>query len=166
MKGLIWLIIIIIVVGGIYFFMSSDEQSLTDDNSSIETDNEVMNDETMSDESVMTDEEITETNSPTTNNGEDTEALVQEFLVEGSSFKYVPNQIEVKKGVPVRIVFKNVGGFHDWVIDEFDARTSQIREGETETITFVPDQVGTFEFYCSVGNHRQQGMVGSLIVTE
>jgi uncharacterized cupredoxin-like copper-binding protein len=31
-------------------------------------------------------------------------------------------------------------------------------------VQFVADKTGTFEFYCSVGNHRQMGMVGTLVV--
>ena len=55
---------------------------------------------------------------------------------------------------------------HDWVIDEFSARAKQIQAGETDTVEFVANKKGTFEYYCSVGNgfHRQQGMVGKLIV--
>lgn len=32
------------------------------------------------------------------------------------------------------------------------------------SVTFVADTLGTFEYYCSVGNHRAQGMVGNLVV--
>lgn len=86
------------------------------------------------------------------------------FTIEGSSFKFVPNVIKVKKGDNVTITFKNIGGTHDFVIDEFDVKTSQIGDSEEEDVEFVAEKVGTFEFYCSVGNHRQMGMVGKLVV--
>jgi plastocyanin len=86
------------------------------------------------------------------------------FTVEGSQFKFTPNELKVKKGDTVEIVFKNSEGFHDWVLDEFNAKTKQISAGESETISFVADKTGTFEYYCSVGKHRQMGMVGNLIV--
>jgi nitrite reductase (NO-forming) len=70
----------------------------------------------------------------------------------------------VKLGETVRINLTNEQGFHDWVIDEFNARTKQINAGQTDTVEFVADKVGTFEYYCSVGNHRQMGMIGKLIV--
>lgn len=161
MKGLTWLVIIIILLGGIYFFMSRDEEVSTNDDGT-----SMIDDQTMNEDEMMSDDSMEETSDSSSNGDEMTDSQIQEFVVEGSSFKYAPNRIEVKKGQPVTIVFKNVGGFHDWVIDEFDASTSQIREGETETITFTPDKVGSFEYYCSVGNHRAQGMVGTLIVTE
>jgi plastocyanin len=87
------------------------------------------------------------------------------FTVTASPFKFDPAEIRVKKGDEVKIIFKNAGGMHDWVVDEFEgAHTKQIKSGETDTITFVADKAGTFEYYCSVGNHRQMGMKGDLIV--
>lgn len=102
------------------------------------------------------------------NNEEDTSMMetgeVKEFVVEGGMFYFSPESIEVNEGDTVRIVFKNVEGLHDWVIDEFNARTAVIQAGQEETIEFVANQKGEFEYYCSVGNHRAQGMVGTLIV--
>ena len=57
-------------------------------------------------------------------------------------------------------------GFHNFTVDEFNARTRQINAGETDTIQFTADKAGTFEYYCNVGNHREMGMVGKLIVEE
>ncbi len=70
----------------------------------------------------------------------------------------------VKKGDTVKITFKNSGGMHDWKIDEFSAGTKVLQVGQQETIQFVADKAGTFEYYCSVGQHRAMGMKGSLIV--
>ena len=87
-----------------------------------------------------------------------------EFTVDGSNFKYAPATLKVKKGDTVRILFKNVGGFHDLVIDEFEVKTNQIGDGDEEEVEFIASKAGTFEYYCSVGNHRKMGMVGKLIV--
>lgn len=91
---------------------------------------------------------------------------IKDFTIRGSSFSFDPKTITVNKGDTVRITFINDQGFHDWVLDEFNARTQQLKAGESETITFVADKSGTFEYYCSVGTHRQQGMVGTLTVLE
>lgn len=91
---------------------------------------------------------------------------VREFVVEGGMMYFSPNELEVSAGDTVRIVYKNKDGRHDWVIDEFDARTTILGPGEEQTIEFVADRAGTFEFYCSVGNHRAMGMKGTLTVTE
>lgn len=89
------------------------------------------------------------------------------FTVTGNNFAFAPSTMTVKKGDTVTITFKNSDGFHDLVIDELSgATTSRIKGGEEETITFVADKAGTFEYYCSVGEHRAMGMVGTLTVTE
>jgi plastocyanin len=92
-------------------------------------------------------------------------AAVKEFTVNGSNFKFEPSVMTVNKGDTVKITFKNNGGFHDFVIDEFPgAKTKQIGADASETIEFVADKTGTFEYYCSVGNHRGMGMKGTLTV--
>lgn len=101
--------------------------------------------------------------------GTDTQEMevVREFKVTGSPFKFDLSTITVKKGEKVRIVFTNASGKHDWVLDEFTgARTKVLDAGASETIEFVADKVGTFEYYCSVGQHRAAGMKGVFTVTE
>lgn len=99
---------------------------------------------------------------------------VKEFKVKGMLIqdaatgqrlpRFDTEEIRVKQGDRVRIVFENTEGFHDFVVDEFNARTKQIPVGQTDTIEFVADKTGSFEYYCSVPGHRQNGMLGQLIV--
>ncbi|MDB5254058.1 MAG: Blue (Type 1) copper protein [Parcubacteria group bacterium] len=89
---------------------------------------------------------------------------VKEVTVNGSNFAFDPKTITVNKGDTVKITFKNVGGMHDFKIDEFNVATKKINGGESDTVTFVADKTGSFEYYCSVGTHRQMGMKGTLIV--
>lgn len=93
-----------------------------------------------------------------------TTGAVKEIIVTGSNFKFVPSEIKVSKGDSVKITFKNSGGFHDLKIPDLNIATKQIQGGAEETIEFVADKVGTFEYFCSVGNHRNMGMKGNLIV--
>jgi plastocyanin len=89
---------------------------------------------------------------------------VKEFSVTGSSFKFDPPETKVKKGDTVKITFKNAGGFHDFVIDEFKVKAKQGNGPSEEIITFVADKAGEFAYYCSVGQHRSKGMEGKFIV--
>jgi len=89
---------------------------------------------------------------------------VKTVVVEGNKFRFSSAEIRVKKGQTVRIVFKSIDMLHDFVIDEFEAATNQLNAGDEEEIEFVADRAGTFEYYCSVGQHRANGMVGKLIV--
>lgn len=86
------------------------------------------------------------------------------FIVDGSNFTFSVKEIKVNKGDTVKVVFNNKEGTHDWNLDEFNAHTKKIGEGQSDTVTFVAEKAGTFEYYCSVGQHRQMGMKGNLIV--
>jgi nitrosocyanin len=91
---------------------------------------------------------------------------LQEFRVEGGMFYFNPSTMTVNKGDTVRIVFTNKEGMHDWALDKFNAKTKVLKAGETETIEFVAGEAGTFEYYCSVGDHRARGMKGTLTVID
>ncbi len=86
------------------------------------------------------------------------------FTVEGGDYFFKPNVLKVKKGDSVKITFNNSNGMHDFVIDELGVRSKTIRDGESTIVTFTADKVGSFEFYCSVGQHRKLGMKGTLTV--
>ncbi len=88
------------------------------------------------------------------------------LTIEGGNFKFSPSAFTVKKGQTVTITFHTTDGFHDFVINEFKVRAKQIKSDASETISFVADKAGTFEYYCSVGQHRAMGMKGTLTVTE
>lgn len=108
--------------------------------------------------------QVTEEASPSVTGTKITPSAEKTFNVTASSFKFSPTTITVKKGDTVKVVLANAGGNHNFVIDEFNAKTKIIGNGETDTISFVADKSGTYEYYCAVGNHRQMGMVGKLIV--
>lgn len=89
----------------------------------------------------------------------------KEFTVTGSAFKFDPTTLIVNKGDRVKITFVNSGGSHDWVLDGYtNVKTKVTQAGQQETIEFTADKAGSFEYYCSVGNHRQMGMKGTLVV--
>ena len=89
---------------------------------------------------------------------------VQHFNLTGKNFEFSQKEIRVKKGDKIKITFSSTDGFHEWVVDEFNAKTTRVNTGEETSVEFTVDQTGTFEYYCSVGKHRELGMVGQLIV--
>lgn len=147
-KTLVIMGIIIILLGASYYFLSNKKTEPS---------------EIPSDAMSDTNNGNSEISVPAENTTQ-TESIVKEFTVAGNNYKFLPAELKVKKGDTVKIIFKNDGGTHDFVIDEFNAKTKRIKSGETETIQFIVDKAGTFEYYCSVGNHRQEGMKGTLTV--
>lgn len=142
----IGIIVILLLIVGISYVVRNDGKNVLED---------VTNGE-MTGNATSTGTVATSTATTTQN--------VKEFTVIGENFKFSLNEMKVNQGDTVRITFKNNMGVHDFVIDEFDARTAQLQTGQEETIEFVADKKGTFEYYCSVGQHRQMGMKGNLIV--
>lgn len=147
MKIIMGVIVILIVAVAGYMLVKSNGTKSTDD----------MSPATQIQESQSPSDSMQSSDSATSAN-------VKEFTVSGSSFKFEPSSLKVKKGDTVKITFKNSGGMHNFVIDDFNVQSKTIKSGETDTVQFTADKTGTFEYYCSVANHRAMGMKGSLIV--
>lgn len=94
----------------------------------------------------------------------ETVSKVREFTIDAFSYQFSQSEIVVNEGDTVTINLTNSGGYHDWALDEFDARTVPISTGQTASVTFVATKKGSFEYYCSVGLHRSYGMIGTLVV--
>lgn len=165
-----YILVGILILVGAYFLLAPETQAPTT-NEAAETENLPINETTEEPETTETPEaepgddeaaEATDAGMEFPTIDEETGAKV--FTVDSFSFGYTPSVIRVSEGDTVTINLTNSGGLHDWVVDEFDAATARIGEGDVTTVTFVADQKGEFEFYCSVGNHRERGMVGTLIV--
>ena len=148
------LVVIAIVLGGVGLIIYSKRVSTPVTTQEI----------AKTDTNTVTEQPAKEETMQSTNTNMNEETVIKVFEVEGKPFSFSPSEIKVKKGDKVKIIFKNMEGFHDWVVDEFAAKTKQIQAGQTDSVDFIADKTGTFEYYCSVGTHRQQGMVGKLIV--
>lgn len=96
----------------------------------------------------------------------ETDVSARSFTITARNFAFTPSTMTVKKGDTVTITLVNGDGFHGFVLEAFDVRSSRLQTGASETVTFVADQAGTFEYYCPVGEHRAMGMKGTLTVTE
>jgi plastocyanin len=96
--------------------------------------------------------------------GNESSSQAVEVQVEGGNYYFKPNSITVKEGQPVKITLTSVEGTHDFVIDEFNVKTQTVNADQSTSVEFTPDKTGSFEFYCSVANHRALGMKGTLIV--
>ncbi|TSC82274.1 MAG: plastocyanin [Parcubacteria group bacterium Gr01-1014_20] len=151
---IVGLVVVVLVVLGVAFF-STNKTEAPGDEVGTSTEGTMMGDK--EDGAMMDDKE------KMMGEGE-MMASVKEFTVEARSFKFSVSEMRVKSGDTVRVVFKNAEGFHDWKLDEFGVKTKQLQAGQEETVEFKVDKTGTFEYYCSVGQHRANGMKGRLIV--
>lgn len=131
---------------------------LTRGNASSTSSNQVMGDETTTGtDSMTTGTEL----APSESMGD-----IRTIEVEAGAFYYKPETITIKKGETVKIVLNSKDMMHDFNIDELNVKSPIVKSGETNTVEFTATTAGTFEYYCSVGQHRQQGQVGTITVTE
>ncbi len=99
--------------------------------------------------------------------------------VEMIDIDYSENEIMATAGEELTIEFENTGALeHTFTITEIDADVPEefqtdeydldvmLQAGESDTLTFTPNEAGEFEYWCTVPGHREAGMVGTLTVEE
>lgn len=85
------------------------------------------------------------------------------YNISGFEFGFAPSAITAKAGQAITIVFSNNGAApHNLTFEGLNIATRTINSGETDTTYFTAPAAGTYTFYCSVGSHRNLGMVGTL----
>lgn len=164
MQILLLIIIAGVLLGGGYFWYS---QQSTDDLSQMNSGIIGLTPPPDSDVPINSNTGTTNTKSPPApSNTNKPAGVIQEFTFSNQGFTFTPAAFAVKKGDHVKVTFKNTGGTHDFRIEGYEVGTNVIQTGGSQTFEFTADKSGTFEFYCSVGNHRGMGMKGAFTVTE
>ncbi|MEX2158759.1 MAG: plastocyanin/azurin family copper-binding protein [Dehalococcoidia bacterium] len=105
-----------------------------------------------------------------------------ELAIRASEWRFEPPAIVLTQGEQVRFVLQNDGEIlhdlkiRDLAVDSVSSNSSgplEAKEGEafvsadsgnSGTLDFVPSQPGTYEFYCTIGNHEGLGMHGTITV--
>jgi plastocyanin len=137
------IVVVVLIAIGVFLFMGRSVAPTQTENTNVES--------------------VEQSNSEADANTEEA-STVKEFTVDASNFAFSLKDITVKEGDTVKITFKNTVGFHDFRLDEFNVATSVLQAGQSTSVEFVANKKGSFEYYCSVGTHRAQGMVGTLTV--
>jgi cytochrome c oxidase subunit 2 len=90
----------------------------------------------------------------------------QVIRISASHFEFKPNEIVVRKGVPVTLELVSADRHHGFKLAQFKLR-ADIQPGVVEKVRFVPDKIGTFTFICDVfcGDGHEE-MSGTLKVIE
>lgn len=145
-------LLIVVLVGGFLYMRSRDAKNV--ESQSQET---MTQDMTQAGSDTDADTEMKETTDSAT-------AVSQTVTIEAGSFYYKPNVIKAKVGDKIKVVMTSKDMMHDFNIDELGVKIPVTKSGETNEVEFTATKAGTFEFYCSVGQHRKMGQVGTLTV--
>jgi len=92
---------------------------------------------------------------------------VKTFTVFATEFVFSPRNIQVNAGEMVRIEFVNAGNtLHTFTVNEIGLDTGLLNPGESKILEFTaPNRPGiTLSSYCRVPGHREQGMLGRIII--
>lgn len=72
----------------------------------------------------------------------------QKIEITASKFAFSPAEITVKKGQQVELEIHSTDANHGLAIKAFGIRT-EVPKGKTGTVTFLPEEAGTFEGKCA-----------------
>lgn len=80
-----------------------------------------------------------------------------------------PASLEVPAGMKVKVTFRNAETApivaHDWVLEGVEgAAVASQDPGQTGTVEFDAPAPGEYAYFCSIGDHRERGMEGTLTV--
>ena len=110
---------------------------------------------------------------------------MQTIEVDLEEYAYGPDEIRLKAGQPYKLVLKNIGEKkHYFTAPEFYKTIAtrkvqangmgeikvpyllalEVLVGGQLDLYFVPVTKGTYPVYCTIDNHREEGMEGSIIV--
>ncbi|WP_310832279.1 cupredoxin domain-containing protein [Paenibacillus pedocola] len=77
---------------------------------------------------------------------ENTVAAEDELIISATNYSFDQKEYHLKKGVPVKIVFKNEEGNHGMLIPELELRL----DAKTSSQVIIPEEAGTFEMTCAI----------------
>lgn len=137
-------VVLLVLIAGAVWYNSQSKTSVKQENTQVTT------------------EPVTPQESPATDSAQSVN--VKAFNLQNKALSFDVKEIKVKKGDTVKVTFKVTQGTHDFVVDEFSTRTELLKVGQEETVEFIADKTGSFEYYCSMPGHREAGMKGTLIV--
>ncbi len=86
--------------------------------------------------------------------------------VTASKFQFTPNEITLRKGVPVVIEITSVDRDHGFKVPDLGIR-ADVKPGRTTRVRLVPDRVGRFAFRCDVFcGTGHEDMDGEIVVVD
>lgn len=109
--------------------------------------------------------------------------IKRQLHIEATSLQYFPSIFEIQKNKPITIVFRNNDTIeHDIQIHNISYSSSEENSHQNHTSTenstlhlhadakssskmiLTPLKSGTYEYYCTIADHKENGMRGTLIV--
>ena len=87
--------------------------------------------------------------------------------ITAKKFEYTPNEIRIKKGVPVILEFTSLDRVHGFTVPDLGGVRATIEPGKVAQVRITAPKAGTYEFHCDLFcGDGHEGMTGTIIVEE
>jgi cytochrome c oxidase subunit 2 len=91
----------------------------------------------------------------------------QIIRITAKKFEYTPNEIRIKKGVPVVLEFTSLDRVHGFTVPDLGGIRATIEPGKATQVRIMAPKAGTYEFHCDLFcGDGHEGMTGKIIVEE
>lgn len=90
----------------------------------------------------------------------------QVIRVTAKKFEFTPNEIRLRRNVPVILELTSVDRLHGFKVPDLNLQ-AEVKPGEVSRVRFIPEKVGTFAFHCDrfCGSGHEE-MTGQIVVTD
>ncbi len=91
----------------------------------------------------------------------------QVIKITAKKFEYSPNEIRIKKGVPVIFEFTSLDRVHGFTVRDLGGIRATIEPGKATQVRITAPKAGTYEFHCDLFcGDGHEDMAGKIIVEE
>ena len=99
--------------------------------------------------------------------GDQTGQTERVIKITAKKFEYSPNEIRIKKGVPVVLEFTSLDRVHGFTVPDLGGIRATIEPGKVTQVRIMAPKAGTYEFHCDLFcGDGHEDMTGKIIVEE
>jgi len=90
----------------------------------------------------------------------------QIIRVTAKKFEFTPNEIRLRRNVPVTLELTSLDRIHGFKVPDLSLQ-AEVKPGEVSRVRFIPEKAGTFPFHCDrfCGSGHEE-MTGQIVVTD
>lgn len=100
--------------------------------------------------------------SPAGSNAESNLTAEDEIVITATNYSFDQKEYHLKKGVPVKITFKNESGNHGILVPEMKLRL----DAKNSSRVILPEEAGTFEMTCAIMCGSGHSQMSAKIIVE
>ena len=91
----------------------------------------------------------------------------QVITITTKKFEYSPNEIRIKRGVPVILEFTSLDSVHGFIVPDLGGIRATIEPGKVTRVRILAPKSGTYGFLCDIFcGEGHEGMTGTIVVEE